>query len=471
MTTTILKNAYLIDPTQEVKGWKDLEIIDGKVVKVCENINTINADKVYDLKGKLCVPGIIDTHVHLTLDGSNRGYYMLAKAGVTTALDMYGPPEKIYEHIHQYGTGINIACLAAQPQNTDNATHCDYDQHSIRKFIHSEMKRGALGIKLIGGHYPMSPELTKKFIQIANEEKAYIAFHVGTTNKGSNIEGFKEAIFLAEGNSFHVAHVNSYCRGQIQESIQEVQSAIELLSSNPHLVSESYLSRYNGTSGRCEKMIPISEVTSKCLIQNGFANTESGVENAIVAGIALVVANVGEINAFIENSEEALQYYRNKKGRVNLSFPINKIEAGLLLATAKNKAGDFIIPAISSDGGEIPRNVIIEKGIQMVKYGALTHEEFVLKTSVNPAKMLGLKNKGTLGIGFDADITVIDTAKEEPVMSMVMGEIIMHEGLVIGKKGRIITTDEGSDYVKMQNIDPYIVNIEDTLLYQRRNNK
>lgn len=466
MSKMILKNAYLIDPVNNINGRKDLEISDGLISKVSDSLDTDGAQKVYDLDGKLCIPGIIDTHVHLTLDGSNLGYHMLAKAGVTTALDMYGPPEIICENLHQYGTGINIASLTTPFNGVDTFSYQDFDESSIRKFIKEQMGRGAFGIKLIGGHYPMSPELTGDFIRIANEEEVYIAFHVGTTVSGSNIEGLKEAIALGENQSFHIAHVNSYCRGQVYESLEEVQIAINLLKTHPNLISESYLSPYNGTSGRCANGKPLSEVTSKCLSQNGYSDSQEGLETAILEGVAFVIANIGEEKIYIKNPEEALRYYRKKKGEVYLSFAINKVEAGFLLATAKNDSGEFVVPAISTDGGEIPRNVIVEKGLQLVKFGALTLEEFVVKTSVNPAKMLGLTKKGSLGVGSDADITVIDIDKEVPVMAMVMGEIIMHKGLVVGKGGRIITTEQGREYIQSKNIEPYVVNMTDTLLYK-----
>ena len=47
-----------------------------------------------------------------------------------------------------------------------------------------------------------------------------------------------------------------------------------------------------------------------------------------------------------------------------------------------------MVDCISTDGGGIPRNVIVEMGLAMVKLQALSMEEFVIKTSVNPAKIL-----------------------------------------------------------------------------------
>ena len=59
-----------------------------------------------------------------------------------------------------------------------------------------------------------------------------------------------------------------------------------------------------------------------------------------------------------------------------------------MLAQAKRPDGTFVVDAISTDGGCIPRNVTLSVGLSLVKFGALTLSEFVVKTSVNPARHL-----------------------------------------------------------------------------------
>ena len=62
---------------------------------------------------------------------------------------------------------------------------------------------------------------------------------------------------------------------------------------------------------------------------------------------------------------------------------------------------------------------IVEKGLALVDFEALSLNESVLKTSANPAAMLGLKNKGHLGIGADADVTVIDKSKKTFAVQLI----------------------------------------------------
>ena len=94
--------------------------------------------------------------------------------------------------------------------------------------------------------------------------------------------------------------------------------------------------------------------------------------------------------------------------------------------------------------------------------GRITPQKFVEVTATNPAKLYGLTNKGTIGPGFDADLTIwypqekfkpfkltnemlhhsIDYTpfegvefKNWPRYTLVRGKVVFREGEVIGKLG------------------------------------
>lgn len=90
------------------------QLADGKVVDVAESIDPSSAVEVIDATGKLVLPGIIDSHVHLVCEGSGGvPYNMLLRRGVTTALDMMGGIDAFIDEMHVHGHGINAACLHA----------------------------------------------------------------------------------------------------------------------------------------------------------------------------------------------------------------------------------------------------------------------------------------------------------------------------------------------------------------------
>jgi formylmethanofuran dehydrogenase subunit A len=55
--------------------------------------------------------------------------------------------------------------------------------------------------------------------------------------------------------------------------------------------------------------------------------------------------------------------------------------------------------------------------------------------------MFGFVNKGHLGAGADADITVIDLTKDKAVLGIAGRRKIMVEGVVVGDGGTLLTTE------------------------------
>ena len=90
-----------------------------------------------------------------------------------------------------------------------------------------------------------------------------------------------------------------------------------------------------------------------------------------------------------------------------------------------------MVDSISTDGGCIPRNVIIDTGLSLVRFGAITLSEFVVKASVNAARHLRLTSKGHLSEGADADITVLDLDSQKPVMTWCAGRQVLDHGKLL----------------------------------------
>ena len=97
-----------------------------------------------------------------------------------------------------------------------------------------------------------------------------MAVHAGSTKQGSNIRGMEEIIKIANGRSFHLAHINAYCRGAVLSVEEEIRKAEQLLEEHPEILCESYLSPINGCSGKCIDGVPESGVTRNCLIAKGY---------------------------------------------------------------------------------------------------------------------------------------------------------------------------------------------------------
>jgi cytosine/adenosine deaminase-related metal-dependent hydrolase len=454
----LLKNGRVVDPTSGLDGVADIGVAGGRIAEIASDLDPGHAAEVFDLSGAHVVPGIIDLHMHASeWLGGRWGHKMMARVGVTTALDMSGPTGSVLRMLREHGTGLNIACIeAVRPGLTVRDT--DPDRDELESLLRTALRDGAIGIKLLGGHYPLTPEATARAIAVANAEPAYVAFHAGTTTQGSNIDGFLQAAELAAGRAVHLAHINSYCRGAVRPHMQETEEAIAALIANPNLRSENYLSRLNGTSARCSGGVPESRVTQQCLKVGGFPPTETGFEAAVLAGWAEINVEAGG-EVCLATGKSAVAFWRERGTDTTVSFRVNPPEPRLRLATAKRPDGEFVVDCISTDGGGIPRNVIVEMGLSLVHLQALTLGEFVRKTSTNPARILGLANKGRLAVGCDADITVLDLAARTAILGIANGAVIMVRGYVCGRGGRMITTAAGRAAVEAAGLAPIIVDV------------
>ena len=93
MRNFIIKNANIIDPSENLHQISDLLINDGKIIEISENIE--NSDlEIIDINKKTLIPGLIDLHVHYRDPGDTykenieSGSKSSAKGGFTTVVMM-----------------------------------------------------------------------------------------------------------------------------------------------------------------------------------------------------------------------------------------------------------------------------------------------------------------------------------------------------------------------------------------------
>ncbi|MDI6771434.1 MAG: amidohydrolase family protein [bacterium] len=466
MHDLVLTGGHLLDPANNTDGPAELGIREGRISEVGRV--TTGARRTIEVAGHYVLPGIIDSHTHLSRHfGSAEGHRMVAATGVVTALDMAGEIEDLARDLAG-GAGLNIAYLHPLVPGATLPSSAPTEEE-VAGAVDRALTGGAIGVKLLGGHYPLTPEATAQVVEAAAVRRCYVAFHVGTTATGSDIRGLEEALDLAAGRPIHIAHVNSYCRGQVTgDPVAEARRALDLLAAHPSAVSESYLSIYNGTSARCLDGIPASAVTKTCLRLGGYEQTERGLEAAIRAGYARIHRQAaGEI--VLASPADGIETWRALGTDAGISFPVNHIPSAILLATARRSGplvggshvgGPFAINALSTDGGAIPRNFLVRHGLMLVQMGAWTLRDFVVKSSLNPARVLGIPTKGHLGVGADADVTVVDLEAGRARWSLARGRVVLAEGRVEGRGGILLVSPAGEGAARSRGLTHEVMHRE-----------
>lgn len=170
----------------------------------------------------------------------------------------------------------------------------------------------------------------------------------------------------------------------------------------------------------------------------------------------------------LSSGPEGVSLWRSQGTDTGASFRVNSPRSTILLATTRDENGRFIVDAISTDGGNLPRNVAVESGLSLVRYGALSFEDFIWKVSSAGAVMLGLPGKGHLAVGADADITVLDIGRGKAVMTIVGGTVVMAHGVVYGTGGTLLTTMKGEARAREAGLKYQIVDPAEMLLYTKR---
>ena len=465
----ILSGGTVLDPANGFEDVADVGVKAGMIARIAPELDPFDGEEIIDVSGRWVMPGQIDTHAHVAGLARNwdpaLGYAMLARAGTTTVLDMGGTGSSLVDGIKRRGAGLNVAGLYALIPGATMPTG-EPSPVEARDIVAGALRQGCFGIKILGGYHPFSPQATSDVIHACNDQQAYVAFHIGTRESGSHLGGVREIPQLVGNGRLHVCHVNSYCRGVIEEADEECDEALAILENmSGQLNSEVYHAIQNGTSGSCDADGNVqANVPRNCLAMRGYTPTREGMGQAILDGYASVIGQRGGHVVYLKG-KEALVLYESANTQVGMSFPVNLPSTAYKLTTAKNAQGEFIVNAVSTDGGCHPRNVAIQSSMALVKFNALTPLEMATKLSLTPARMLGLSNKGHFSEGADADITVINPETNEPAMSFVAGKPIMIDGHVVGSSATLLVTAAGRRAADASGLPYQVVDMAGSKLY------
>mgnify|MGYP001135665587 CR=1 FL=1 len=217
--TILIKDALILNPLdfKEIKG--SLLIKNDKIAEIGTDIDESNVDKVIDAKGKILLPGFVNTHTHLSMTlfrgladdlsldswlndniwpmeanltseycyiGALLGAIELIKSGTTTFSDMYFYMEDVAKAVEE--SGIRAVLSYGMIDFGDDEKR----EHEIKENIALFEKCNGMAdgrIKVFfGPHspYTASKDLLEDVRWLANEYNTGIHIHVSETQKEIN---------------------------------------------------------------------------------------------------------------------------------------------------------------------------------------------------------------------------------------------------------------------------------------------
>ncbi len=384
----LIKNGRVIDPANKIDAVMDIFIDDGKIIEIGNSLATHRSPltTIIDASNKIVVPGLIDIHVHLREPGYE--YKETIKTGTEAA---------------SAGGFTTIACMPnTKPVN---------DNQSITDFILDKAKKdGIVNVYPVGA---ITKGLKGEELSEIGELKS--AGVVAITDDGRPVMNSELMRRAMEYASMFDLPVLSHCE--------------DLQLSEGGVMNEGFVSTELGLKGipnaaeivMAARDIALAELTGARLhiAHVSAAGSIMLIRDAKKRGLKVTCETAPHY--FTLTDKDVSDYNTNAKINPPLRSEddLKAIREGLkdgtidAIATdhAPHEASEKDVEFDKAPFGIIGLETALPLTLKLVEDGILSLNDAIAKLTINPARILGL-NKGTLSVGADADITIIDPEEE-----------------------------------------------------------
>ena len=380
----LIKNGHVIDPANGIDEVTDIYVKDGVIAEIGKNndLDGVENVQVIDATGKIVAPGLVDMHVHLREPGQE--YKEDIETGTRAAV---------------YGGVTSVACMP----NTDPVC----DNETVVRYIKERAKEvGYANVYPVGA---ISKGLEGQYLSEIGE----MVFNgaVAITDDGKPVENSALMRRAMQYSDMFDITVISHCEdmalgeGDMNEGAVATEmglrgispAAEEVMAARDILVAESVGCR-----------VHIAHISTK--------NTVELIRQAKKRGVRVTCETCPH---YFSLTDEACRGY-NTNAKMNP--PLRTAEDVLAI---KEGLKDGTIDCIVTDhaphhpdekecefgyakNGIVGLETSLGLGIKcLVKEGYLTMSQLIEKMSKNPSEVLGIA-KGTLGVGYGADIVIFD---------------------------------------------------------------
>lgn len=384
---TLIRNGYVLNPESKREGMFDVLIEDDKIVKVAEKI-TDDADKVLDATGCYVMPGFIDLHVHLRDPGLEyketleTGGKAAARGGVTTVCAM--PNTKPVTDSAEMISSIHERAKNECPVNVIQIGAITIGQQGQELADIEGMAKAGCHAISEDGKSVMNASLYRKAMKIAKENGISIFAHC-------------EDITMVEGGVMH-ADEKAKALGLkgITNAVEDVIVARDIL-----LAKETGVRLH----------------LCHCSTEDSVKLVEAAKKEGLPVTAEVCPHHFAMTTDDITEDDGNFKMNPPLRGKAD----VEALKAGLKADIMDVIATDHAPHAAEEKNCSMTKAAFGIVGLEtmatltyteLVETGILTPMQMAEKTSYNPAKVLGLDNKGAIAEGKIADIVVFDPTVE-----------------------------------------------------------
>ena len=387
MTTLLIKNGRVIDPANKIDKITDVLIQDGKIKSIGKQ--SCKADRIIDAKGLIVTPGLIDMHVHLREPGKEDEETIAS--GSAAAIN---------------GGFTSVACMP----NTDPAI----DNEASAEFVYLQAKRaGKANVFPIG-----AVTKNRKGEELSEMGQLYRGGAVGFSDDGEPIKGAEVMRRALEYSKMFDKPIIDHCEDSdlVRDGVMnESDISVSLgLVGMPSVAEEIIVYRDITLAKLTDGKLHIAHISTKKAVELVRQAKKEGIKiTAEVTPHHLILTD-----EYIKSSNFNTNYKVNPPLR--MKSDMQAVREGLADGTIDVIASDhaphseeekdveFNIAPFGIIGMESFLGIILT---ELVAKNVITLPQLISSLTINPARILGIP-KGTLSVGADADITIIDTDKQ-----------------------------------------------------------
>lgn len=420
-STILIKNAIILNPGENdcLKTTSSVLIKGDIIADIGDNIAE-DADKVIDAKGKILMPGLINTHTHLSMT-LFRG--LADDLSLDTWLNDYIWP--VEAHLNEYYCYIGALLGAVELIKSGTTTFSD---------MYFYMEDVARAVDEAG----LRAVLSYGMIDFADEEKrrAEIAANVALFKRCNNAADGRIKVFFGP----HAPYTAS------KELLDEVRDLASEFNTGIHIhVAETQ-----------KEVEDILEQTGKRPFE-------------YLDDIGFLGPNVVAAHA-VWLSEEEIDIIMDREVKISHN-PCSNMKLASGISPVANMLSHDICVSIGTDGASSNNNLdLIEEmktasllqKVATLDPKVLTSEETVAMATINGARAIGLENEiGSIEVGKKADLILIDTdeANMTPDSSCISSNVVyaakgsnvdttICNGKILMENRKLTTLDEEEIYKK-----------------------